>query len=79
MRIHEVGHEQVVHFECYDAQNNRLNENRYYLSEVRYIAQETGSAAEVLSDLIDEMISFAQLLPIPLGKREARQRNVREF
>ena len=79
MRIHEVGREPVVHFECYDAQNSGLNENRYRLPEVRYIAQETGSAAEVLSDLIDEMISSTQLPSIPLGKHEARQRNAREF
>ena len=79
MRMHEASHEPVAHFECYDAQNSCLNENRYRLSEVRYIAQETGSAAEALSDLIDEMISSTQLLPIPLSKHEARQRNVREF
>jgi hypothetical protein len=79
MRVDEAIPEPVVHFECYDAQNSRLNENSYRLSEVRYIAQEVGSAAEVLSDLIDEMILSAQLPPIPLSDPEGRQREMREF
>ena len=79
MRVDEVAPEPVVHLECYDAQNSRLNENRYRLSEVRYIAQEVGFAAEVLSDLIDGMISSTQLPSIPLGDSEGGQREMREF
>lgn len=79
MRVHEVAPEPVVHFESYDAATSRLNENSYRLSEVRYIAQETGFAAEVLSDLIDKMIASAQLPSIALGDPEKRQREMREF
>jgi hypothetical protein len=79
MRIDDVGLDPMVHFQCYDAANSRLNENRYRLSEVRYIAQELGYAAEVLSDLINKMISSAQLPEIPLDNPEARQRQMREF
>jgi hypothetical protein len=79
MRVDEVAPEPMVHFECYDAEKSRLNENHYRLSEVRYIAQETGVAAEVLSDLFDKMISSAQLPTIPLDIPEARRRETREF
>lgn len=79
MRVRDNLGTPFVHLEMYDAYSGSLKENDLPLTDVRYLAQELGSAALELSELAAEMIDGANLTAIPLEAAELHERFVRHF
>lgn len=79
MRVRDEFGTPFVHLEMYDAYSGSLKENDLPMKDVRYLAQELGSAALALSELAAEMIDCANLEAIPLEAAEVHERAVRQF
>lgn len=69
----------IARFESLDARNSQMIEIDLPVADLRYLAQELGAAAYAFGLLVDEMIKFAVLEPIPLKAAKDRQRKGRSF